>query len=554
MIPKNCLTLIFALCWHLASAQTANPKLQDSLSDKSFEYLSHASSTAVKDSVRVRLYVSAWLEKARREKEYGQMASAYKSLIYCHRKEFRLSYADSMVTAAKKSGDIELIGSAFMTRGIVHYDRKEQMKALDDYLAADAYIAKTDNQYLVYKVKYGIAQTKYYLGFYDEAIALFRECIDYFKEENDRAYLNSLHSLGLCYNRIGNYAWCTVTNQTGIEEGRKLENLEMEPYFIHSEGVNLYGRKEYRKAIQKLAGVLPDIIRYRDFANVSVAYFYMGRSHWSMDQKEKAIAYFKKVDAVFQSEGYIRPDLREGYELLIGYYKAQEDIESQLFYMKRLLEADRVLAQNHGYLLKKIVKEYDTRELAEAVRHIENRMLARTVIAFGIIVLLAAVIGYLISRHFKNKRLFDQLMDRDTSKPILPKSNSGQVAQDINPEIELNILKKLENFESVHRYLEKDMSLSRMAKLFNTNTKYVTRIIVKHRGKGTIEYLADLKINFIVEKLKTENRYRNYTNKALAEEAGFGSAQNFTRAFKERYEISPTYFISQLKKAADTDS
>src|SRR5690606_3262565 len=105
------------------------------------------------------------------------------------------------------------------------YDRKEQMKALDNYLLADKYIARTNNQYLIYKLKYGMAQTKSYLGFYDEAISLLRECIDYFKEENDRAYLNSLHSLGLCYNRIGNYAWCTVTNQTGIDEGIRLNNL-----------------------------------------------------------------------------------------------------------------------------------------------------------------------------------------------------------------------------------------------------------------------------------------------------------------------------------------
>ena len=52
--------------------------------------------------------------------------------------------------------------------------------------------------------------------------------------------------------------------------------------------------------------------------------------------------------------------------------------------------------------------------------------------------------------------------------------------------------------------------------------------------------------------LKTRSNYRNYTNKALAEEAGFGSTQNFTRAFKERNGISPTYFIYKLKKSINT--
>lgn len=539
---------------HAVNAQIAGTSSYDSLSGKSFEYLSQASNTAVNDSIRLHIYLKAWRGKAKKEKEYGQLALAYKAMIYQDDKKHRLSYADSMVVAAKKAGDIELVGSSFMTRGIVHYDRKEHMKALDNYLIADQYITQTDNEYLAYKIKYGIAQTKYYLGFYDEAIALLRECIDFFKEENDRAYLNSLHSLGLCYNRIGNYAWCTVTNQTGIEEGRRLENLEMEPYFIHSEGVNLYGRKEYREAIAKLSHILPHIIKYKDFANEAVAYFYIGRSYWSMDQKEMAVIYFKKVDAIFIDNEYTRPDFREGYENLIDYYKDKKDTELQLLYINRLLKVDGVLGQNYKYLLRKIVKEYDTRELLDSKRDIENRMVVRTGIAFGIIILLVAIIWYLIYRHFKNKRLFNELMNGDTPTRVPPKSNDGQVNQDITPEIEINIVKKLEHFENSNRYLEKDMSLSRMAKLLSTNTKYVTKIIAKHRGKGTIEYLADLKINFIVEKLKTESRYRNYTNKALAEEAGFGSAQNFTRAFKERYEISPTYFINQLKKAIDTDS
>ena len=88
-----------------------------------------------------------------------------------------------------------------------------------------------------------------------------------------------------------------------------------------------------------------------------------------------------------------------------------------------------------------------------------------------------------------------------------------------------------------------------MAKLLNTNSKYVTKIIAKHRDKGTIEYITDLKIDHIIELLKTHNKFRYYTNKALAEEVGFGSTQNFTRAFNQRTGLSPTYFVEELKKS-----
>jgi tetratricopeptide (TPR) repeat protein len=572
MLKKIFLTIIVLMQYINVVAQHKNSVILDSLSRRNYDYLSNGVLVNEKDSTKSKIYVQAWLLKAKSNNDFGQLVEAYKALLYKSNKKLSLKYADSMLVAAKKTANEEIIGSAYLTKATVYYGRNEQMKALDNFLIADRYIANTNNEYLIFKVKYGIAQTKYYLGFYDEAISLFRECIDYFKEENDRAYLNSLHCLGLCYNRIGNYEWCTITNQMGIDEGKRLENLEMEPYFIHSEGVNQCGKQKYDEAIKKLTTALPNIINSKDFANESVAYFYIGKSYWSLKQQEKAIIYFKKVDAIFEKEKYVRPDLREGYEKLIDYYKRKNDTKSQLFYINQLLKVDHILGQNYKYLLRKIVKEYDTKELLKSKQDIENAMIFRTVIDFSIIAIMALVISYLIHKHFKNKRLFDEIMKRDTSKPVsiensieppafeeIIKNNTTEPSsfenpdkqnnQEISPDIETGILKKLEKFEQTKKYIEKDMTLSKMASLLNTNTKYVTKVIAKHRGKGTIDYITDLKIDYIIEILKTESKYRNYTNKALGEEAGFGSTQNFTRAFKERNGISPTYFIYKLKKS-----
>lgn len=236
-MTKKYLLIIWVCLYYNAYAQQNNFVIPDSLSMKDYEYFSNNIGYEEKDSIKERLYAQSWLAKAKREKNFGQMTQSYKALIYTSDNKLQLKYADSMLTAAKRTTDIELIGSGYMTKGIVQYDRKEHMNALDSYLKADEYISKTNNHYLIYKVKYVIAQVKYYLGFYDEATTLFQECVNYFKGKNDRAYLNSLHSLGLCYNRIGKYKLCSQINQTGISEGVRLKNLEMQSYFIHSEGV-----------------------------------------------------------------------------------------------------------------------------------------------------------------------------------------------------------------------------------------------------------------------------------------------------------------------------
>lgn len=41
---------------------------------------------------------------------------------------------------------------------------------------------------------------------------------------------------------------------------------------------------------------------------------------------------------------------------------------------------------------------------------------------------------------------------------------------------------------------------------------------------------------------------REYTNGALAEEAGFSTTQRFTRAFYSRTQMPILYFIEQIKK------
>ncbi|MFV8271490.1 AraC family transcriptional regulator [Flavobacterium sp. GT2N3] len=541
-MTKNYLLILWVCLCHNAYAQQNNFVIPDSLSAKNYEYFSHNIRYEEKDSIKEKLYAQSWLTKAKREKNFGQMTQSYKALIYTSDNKLQLVYADSMLTAAKRTADMELIGSSYMTKGIVQFDRKEHMDALDSYLIADEYISKTNNHYLIYKVKYVIAQIKYQLGFYDEATALFQECVSYFKEKNDRAYLNSLHSLGLCYNRIGKYKLCSQINQMGLNEGVRFKNLEMEPYFIHSEGVNQYFKHNYRDAIKKLTKTLPVVIDNKDFTNETTAYFYIGKSYWAQELQEKALPYLKKIDEAFQKQKYIRPHLREAYEILIDYYQQRNDKELELYYVSTLVKVDQVLLKDYKYLSGKIIKEYDTKKLFQRQKNIEQYLTI-------VVSIMTVIIAVLMHRHYKNKRLFEELMNRkpETHQSLVINNTNKETELDINPEVVAAILKNLEKFERNKKYLEKDMTLAKMASILNTNMKYASKIIARYRNKGTVDYISHLKIDHIIELLKIENKYRNYTNKALGEESGFGSTQIFTRAFNNRTGLSPTYFISKLR-------
>ncbi|MBO0353550.1 AraC family transcriptional regulator [Muricauda ruestringensis] len=501
--------------------------------------------------VREQLYLRAFLQKAQKEKNFEEIVNGYKNYLHHSDEGLRHTYADSMIYAARKSRDSSLIGAAYLTKGFVYYGEKDHTMALDHYILAYDYLKHSEDAYQKYKVQYMIGHIKYYLGYYEDAIRLFKGCINYFKENHTRGYLNSLHSLGLCYNRMGNYGLSSEVNAMGLAEADRLKNHSMDIYFKHSEGINHYFRENYKLAIETLEVVVPTIADKGDFGNVSVGYFYIGRSYWALREPDRAISFFKKVDDIFNERDYLRPDLREGYELLMGHYENLGNQELQLYYIKQLLKADKVLGSTYRYLSGKIHKEYTHRELLQKESEIEALLAdnktsdARWGMATGALVLVAMVMAY---RRYRDKRKFSNLMrEINEGKPRPAKELDFKPDDlDINPGVVQDILKQLEKFEMGKDFLKEDLNLVKLAASFNANNKYLSRIINHYKGKGVVEYLNDLKVDYVIYLFTKQKIYRSYNYQSLAKEAGFSSVQRFVKAFKHRTGRSPAYFCKVL--------
>ncbi|WP_426484656.1 helix-turn-helix domain-containing protein [Flavobacterium sp. 2] len=545
-------------------AQKRELKSTDSLKNKSYTYLDDQLYKYRKDSSKASVYLFSYLRKAKREKNWKQTIYAYQNILHQSPDNLRLIYADSMIYTAKRSDDKTLIGSSFLSKGIVYYGRKDYENAFQNYIKANSYISMSKDKYLINKVKYHMAQIKYYLGFYDEAISLFSDCLHFFKNENTTAYLNTLHSIGVCYNRIGNYGLCTDINKKGITEGRSMEIPDMEIYFIHSDGINEYFKKNYHLAVFKLEAVIRKIEDNRDFANATVGYFYIGKSFWAVKNKDRALTYLLKVDSAFQEKNYIRPDLREAYELLITYYKNKKNLDKQLYYIDQLLRADTVLNNTYKYLVTKIHKNYDTKELLIEKEKIqtENKQIHKELakekhydLIFGTIILVLFTASfYLNYRHQKNKKFykkkFDELMLALNTKPqdIKESAKDKALTIDIPLETIASILNALQNFEDSKKFLKKDLRLNVVASMLHTNSKYLYKVISHYKRKRFVEYINDLKINYIINLLNEDKMSRKYSNSALAEEAGFSSTQQFALAFKQKTQMPVNFFIEQISK------
>jgi tetratricopeptide (TPR) repeat protein len=545
--------LILSLC----SVQFINAQqlhIPDSLKNKNFDYLFDRIEDGNNTTERRSLYLLSFLSKAKTEENWEELSNAYKNYVHYAPDKVKLKYADSMVIAAKRSKSNEIVGSAYLSKGIAFYGQKRLAEAMDIYLIADDYIKKTNDKYLIYKTKYRIGQIKMYLGFYEEAITIFQECIIYFKHSNVRAYLNSLHSLGICYNKVGNYGLCKATNETGIAHGIKTGNFEMKSYFIHSEGINQCMMHNYAISINKIQSSLSDIRTNKDFSNEMVGYFYIGKSYWALNDKEKAMPYFEKIDRNYIEHDYIRPDLREAYELMISYYKDKNMLREQLYYVEKLLEVDKKLHLTYAYLQGKIRKEYDTKELKIEQEKLKSSLDMRKYndqISISIISGMLLFIAFGLVRHFKNKKesrkKYEELLQKIEDVEKAKASKGDEPDFSISKNAEEAVLQRLQKFENSKKFLEKDLNLTKLASYFNTNTKYLSLIISRHRNKKFNEYINSLKVVNIAQRIRNDKVLQNYTHEALAEEAGFSTTRRFVKSFLLYTGITLKYFIEELK-------
>ncbi len=118
-------------------------------------------------------------------------------------------------------------------------------------------------------------------------------------------------------------------------------------------------------------------------------------------------------------------------------------------------------------------------------------------------------------------------------------------------ETETKLLELLETFEKGNLYNNKNMSLPFLAGELNTNTKYLSYVINQHKSADFKTYVNRLRINYIVDKLINDEKYRQYKISILADECGFSSHSKFASVFKAVTDFSPSAFIKHLddKKA-----
>ncbi|WP_299604306.1 AraC family transcriptional regulator [uncultured Aquimarina sp.] len=538
--------------------------IPDSLQTKTVDELESLVLKNAKNSTKASFYAEMLLLKAKKEKDTLGLAKGYFQVSFNYSKPLKsIAYLDSSIAVSGSINHNKYPILAYLNRALSYEQLKNYDKVLDNNMTALELAEKTNNIYLN-DIKHNIARLKDYIGEYEESNEIYKQIKnheDSISRKGDGP-LNTVFLLARSYRKLNKLDSASIYNKEGIRRALK-DSFNIYYSFVLHEGITLYQKKEYTSALDSINKALSHIKknkRWRDIKNTLDGFLHLSKTYNKLDSTSMFLKSLQEIDQIYDKTQYTSDEVREAYELLVNYYKSKNDKNKQLFFLNKLLKIDSTLHINYKNLNRKIVFKYDTPKLLsekeKLISLLETKQ-KKSSNKFLMMVLLTCVLivtfGYVYYKNYQYKKRFRALMSLEKEKTDYTKTNSSNnlssnVLSDIPEEIVNNILKQLNQFEEKNEFLSPNLTVNILAKKLKTNSKYLSKVLNTKKQKRFNVYINELRVNYAIDQLKINPKFRLYSIKGIAHELGYNNDRAFSKAFYQKTGVHPSYFIKKLEK------
>ena len=281
----------------------------------------------------------------------------------------------------------------------------------------------------------------------------------------------------------------------------------------------------------------------------------MGDCFHHLEQVDSALFYCKKYIKNYQITKVSKENLLMAYNIMTQCYSRKNDNKKAYLYAQKSLE----LIQSIGGIKNKslnFLHNYDLKLIKEESNKIIASKNYFKFFLFGILLVLALVIYsfyyyYKVQKekYYRFLKIIQNLKESKTSEINNQQidKTEAQAKQIIDEELIEKLGLGLKKLEQKETFLDPNFKLAFVAKKLNTNTAYLSQYFNQVMQKTFSEYMQELRIKYILQKLIDTPHYRKYTMQAIAEEVGYKDANTFVRVFKKQTGLSPNYYIEKLE-------
>ncbi|WP_420573350.1 helix-turn-helix domain-containing protein [Kordia sp.] len=557
----------------------------DSLATKSFEKLTTSYRTAMESSnlEDALLYSKAAYVLAEKEQNTTNIIYSLYRLAdtksYLSKNESALQDVEKALALANNTNDNNVFYDLYNLKGIIKTDMGEYSEALTAYIKSKEYAELGSNELNKMGASINIGFIKKLNQDYEEAISIFKENLEVVKQmdidssrkaRNQRfLYVNLTDTYLRMKELVGTKDYIEAAeyyNNLGLEIAPKKQNANQYDNFLINKVIIEFEKKKYDESIKLASNIKAHAIEIKDTVTLGTMYFYIGKNYHAQDKHAKAIENFEKFYTIIQKSEKEYSNEYQLHGLMAWSYSEIGVKEKFNFHRREHNRLQNVQKKQNLKIISQIHTRYDLPELKKKLKEIAAKYKQQEVRKkwlYGISIFLVLVlIGSFFFYRLKVKRIQERVeavlqkvieLENEKEKQAETQGKNKTIAtssisEKVTDEKAVLLLEQLAAFEAREEYLSLDCSLAFVAEKVSSNTSYVSNVINNYKNKTFKAYITELRINAALIRLKSDEKLRSYTIKAVAEEFGFKRQETFSKAFKAQTGIYPSRYIKKLKE------
>lgn len=282
--------------------------------------------------------------------------------------------------------------------------------------------------------------------------------------------------------------------------------------------------------------------------------YLFGEILYAEDSVQKAIPYYYKAIALAEKyrHKYYLPYI---YYNLFKVYHSSQDFDSSFKFQKKYMDVLRnSLNREMNFEIAKLSAKYQVKQKDESIDNLtiinnQKKIIInsqrRFIISLIVGIIIISTLFFILFKQFRkirkaHRKLSGYVMDiRRKDKEIAElKKKRDQQLEVVHDTIKTKLVDLFENQEI---YLRKNLTLSKTARMLQTNTAYISAIINRDYQCTFNQFVN----NFRIEKacnLLSNREMDHYSIEGIADLAGFNSKTVFNKCFKESTGVIPSTF------------
>ncbi|MEM6687339.1 MAG: AraC family transcriptional regulator, partial [Bacteroidota bacterium] len=328
-------------------------------------------------------------------------------------------------------------------------------------------------------------------------------------------------------------------------------DIEGKAYLFELRGKTKTAQKKFSEAYTNLTASKAIFTDLKNEKQISKIMYLLAAYHFQKGETEEALQLLSELETRYTQELLLEADYYDILVLKANVFKNSKQFENESMYRQKSADVQQqILAKQDKSAVFQTATQYEIEKIKNQFEVQQQKDEKRFYIFLSIAIIVIGVISFLLYKQFTKKKTTDIYVptEKSTETNIESKKEKSSSQTGIKSDKTVDeILQKLKNLEAQEFYLNPKYNLYATAKKIDTNTTYLSTILNAHKKMTFTEYLNNLRIQYTLNRLEHDKKFRMYTIKAIAKEVGYKSHGSFSRAFKAKTGENPSTYLKKIR-------